>query len=125
LELLPDEYSEIITLEVKGSDAKCIWGIIGIYRATNEGIQVIERLSTRTDSLGMSEKRSTIGGDINLPYADWKGNLAVTRGGQTFINRSVWGNGYSQVVNGATRGDASLDVYLVPPESFVNSCNIE
>jgi hypothetical protein len=37
----------------------------------------------------------------------------------------VWENGYAQVVNGATRGDALLDVYLVQPESFVNSCTIE
>jgi hypothetical protein len=37
----------------------------------------------------------------------------------------VWENGYAQAVNGATRGDALLDVYLVLPESLVNSCTTE
>jgi hypothetical protein len=58
-----------------------------------------------------------------MPFADWKGNVNVSSGGQTFINRLVWGNGY--VINGATRGDALLDVYLVWRESLVNSCTIE
>jgi hypothetical protein len=57
--------------------------------------------------------RSTIGGDLNVPSADWKGNVPVTSRGQTFINGFVWENGYDQVANGATRVDALLDVLLV------------
>ena len=36
----------------------------------------------------------------------------------------VWENGYSQVTDGPTRGDALLDVYLVRPESSVTSSGI-
>jgi hypothetical protein len=35
----------------------------------------IERLATRTDSLGNSTKCSTIAGDLNLPYAIEKWNV--------------------------------------------------
>jgi len=34
------------------------------------------------------------------------------------------GNGYSQVIDSPTRGDALLDVYLVRPESSVTSIRI-
>ena len=50
-------------MEVKGSDPKCAWKIIGIYRAPNEDIRVIEKLAAKTGYLGNSTKRSTIGGD--------------------------------------------------------------
>ena len=36
----------------------------------------------------------------------------------------VWENGYSQVVDSPTRGDALLDVYLVRPESSFAYSNI-
>jgi hypothetical protein len=69
----------------------------------------------------LRKEAKRIGGDLSLPYADRKGNGDVTSGDQTFIIRLVWGNGYAQVVNGATRGDELLDVYLLRPESLVNS----
>jgi hypothetical protein len=31
--------------------------------------------------------RSIIGGDLNLPYADWNGNVDGISGAQIFINR--------------------------------------
>jgi hypothetical protein len=36
----------------------------------------------------------------------------------------VWENGYSQVIDGPTRGDALLDVFLVRPESSVTGSGI-
>jgi len=36
----------------------------------------------------------------------------------------VWENGYSQVIDGPTQGDALLDVYLVLPDSSVTSSGI-
>jgi hypothetical protein len=45
-------------------------------------------------------------------------------GTQALINSLVWGNGYSQVVDIPTRGDAFLDVYLVQPESSFTSSSI-
>jgi len=36
----------------------------------------------------------------------------------------VWENGYSKVIDGPTRGDALLDVYVVRPESSVISSGI-
>jgi hypothetical protein len=54
-----------------------------------------------------------------LPYVDWKGNTGGNSGTQALVNSLVWENGYSQVVDGPTRGDALLDVFLVRPESSV------
>ena len=39
---------EMITVEVKGMDPKYMWEIIGIYRAANEDMLVIERLAADT-----------------------------------------------------------------------------
>ena len=39
------------------------------------------------------------------------------------LNRQIWENGYTQVVNSPTRRDALLDVYLVRPESSFTSCS--
>jgi hypothetical protein len=64
---------EILTVEVKGSDPNWTWEVVGIYRAPNEDIRVIERFAARTGFLGTSMKESIIGDDLNLPQVDWKG----------------------------------------------------
>jgi hypothetical protein len=56
--------------------------------------------------------------------ADWNENAQGISGIQTFINRLVWDNGYTQVVGSQTRGDVLLDVYLVRPENSLVSCSI-
>ncbi|PNF31656.1 hypothetical protein B7P43_G17059 [Cryptotermes secundus] len=114
----------MIAVEVKGRDPKCVWEIVGIYRAPNEDIRSVERLAARTDYSGNCTKRSIIGGDLNLPYADWNVNVECIGGGHAFINRLVWENVFMQVVNTTIRGDALLDVYLVWPESLLNCCSI-
>jgi hypothetical protein len=50
-----DEDFEMIAVEVKGMDPKITWEILGIYRAPNEDMRVLERLD---DYLGNSTKRS-------------------------------------------------------------------
>ena len=45
-ELWDDDEFEIIPVEIKGSDPKCTWEIVGMYRATNEDIRLIENLAT-------------------------------------------------------------------------------
>jgi hypothetical protein len=120
-ELWVDEEFEMIAVEV---DPKFTWEIVGIYRAPNEDMRVIERLTARTDYLGKSTTRSTIDEDLNLPSADWNGNAECTSGRQAFVNRLIWENGYTQVVDSPTREDALLDVYLVGPESSFTSCCI-
>jgi len=92
-ELWVDEDFEILAIEVKGSDPSYTWEIIGTYRAPNEDVRIIERLATRASSLGNSIKRSIIGGDLNLPQANWKGTADSSSAAQTFINRLVWDNG--------------------------------
>jgi hypothetical protein len=87
-------------------------------------ISTQERLADRTGNTGNTTKRSIIGGDLNLPYADWNGNVGGNSGTQALINSLVWENGYSQVIDSPTRGDALLDVYLVRPESSVTSSSI-
>ena len=103
----------MIAVEVKGRNPKFAWEVVGVYRAPNEDMRVIERLAARTGFTGNSTRRSIIGGDLNLPYADWNGNAGGNSGTQGLINSLVWENGYSQVID--TRGDTLLDVYLVRP----------
>jgi hypothetical protein len=38
-----------LAVEVKARDLKFTWDIVGIYRAPNEDLQVIERLTARTE----------------------------------------------------------------------------
>jgi hypothetical protein len=64
---------------------------------------VIEKLAERTGFMGNTAKRSIIGGDLNLPYADRNGHAEVSRGPQTSLNTLVWESGYTQGVNGPTR----------------------
>jgi hypothetical protein len=87
-------------------------------------MRVIERVVARTDYAGNSTKRSIIGSDLNLPNANWNGNAGGNSGTQAFINSLVWENGFSQVVDNPTRGDALLDVNLVRPESSFTSSSI-
>ena len=61
-------------------------------------------------------KRSITGGDLNLPNVDWKGVVDVADVTQTFINRLVWDNGYTQVVDKPTRGDSLLDNIWFDPK---------
>lgn len=70
-------------------------GNIDIYRAPYEDMRVIERLAARTGYSCNSTKRSIIGGDLNLPQADWNGSAEGTSGNQVLINRLVWENGYT------------------------------
>jgi hypothetical protein len=123
-ELWTDDDFEMIAVELKGRDPKFTWEIVGIYRALNEDLRVIERLAAQTDYIGNSMKCSIIGGDLNLPYADWNGNAVGNSGTQALINSLVWENGYSQVVDSPTRGEALLDVYLVRPKSSFTSSSI-
>ena len=123
-ELWTDEDFEMVALEVKGRNPKFTWEVVGIYRAPNEDMRVIEKLAARTGSTGNSTKISIIGGDLNLPYVDWNGNLGGNSGNQALINSLVWENGYSQVIDGPTRGDALLDVFFVRPESSLTSSGI-
>ena len=69
-ELWANEHFEMITIEVKGRDPKFTWEIVGIYRAPNDDMRVMERLAARTVYTGNSTKPSIIGGDMNLPNAD-------------------------------------------------------
>jgi hypothetical protein len=55
-------------------------------------------------------KHSIIGGDLNLPYADWNGNAECASRAQAFINRLAWENGYTQVADCPNLGDVLLDV---------------
>jgi len=56
----------MIAVEVTGTDPKFTWEIVGIYRAPNEEMRVMERLAAQTDYIGNSTKRSINGGDLNL-----------------------------------------------------------
>jgi hypothetical protein len=70
VELWVDEDFEMIAVEVNGKDPRCAWEIVGIYRAPNEDMRVLERLATRADNVGNFTKHSIIAGDLNLSYTD-------------------------------------------------------
>src|SRR5215469_6633922 len=123
-ELWADEDFEMIAIEVKGRDPIFTWEIIGIYRAPNDDMRVMEMLAARTSYSGNPTKRSIIGEDLNLPYVDWNGNAGCNNGTQAFINSLVWESGYTQLVDGPTRDNALLDVYLVRPESSFTASSI-
>jgi hypothetical protein len=125
-ELWVDEDFEMIAVEVNGKDPKLTLEVVGIYRAPNEDMRVIERLAARTDYFGKSTKRSIIGEDLNLPSVEWNGNTECSSGRKAFVNTSrlVWENGYTQVVDSPTRADALLDVYLVRPDISFTSCSL-
>ena len=57
----------MIAVEIKGRNPKTTWEVVGIYRAPNENMRVLERLAARTGSTRICTKRSIIGGDLNLP----------------------------------------------------------
>ena len=59
-------------MEVKGSDPKYTYEVVGIYRAQNKNVRVIERLAARTGFLGNAKKLSITGGDLNLLQIDQK-----------------------------------------------------
>jgi hypothetical protein len=120
-ELWSDVDFEMLAVEVKSRNSKFAWEIVGIYRAPNEDMRAIEKLVVRTEFSGNSTKRSIIGGDLNLPCVDWKGNASSNSGAQALINSLVWENGFTQVIDSPTRGGALLDVYLVRPETSVLS----
>jgi len=69
-----DDDFEMIAFEVKGMGPKYMWEIIGIYRASNEDMLAIERLAARSLHMQNLTKRSIIGGDLNLPQVEWKGD---------------------------------------------------
>ena len=86
-ELWVDEVYEIIAVEVKGRTLKIMWETVGIYAAPNEDMRVLEKFTRRTGYMGSTTKRSIIGGDLNLPSADWNGHAEKSRGTQVFLNR--------------------------------------
>ena len=51
---------------------------------------------------------------------DWKGKVCGNSGTQSIINDLIWKNDYIQVIDGPTRGDALLGVFLVRPECLVS-----
>ena len=113
-------------VEVKGRDPKNTWEIVGIYRAPNKDMWLLEKLADQTRFMGRTTKHSIIGGDLSLLYADWNGHAEKSRGTQVFLNTMVWENSYTQVVNSPNQGGALLDVYLVWPESvFTSYSNVQ
>ena len=99
-ELWTDEDFEMVAIKVKVRKPKFTWEVVRIYRAPDEDMRVIERQAARTGCTGNSTKRSIIGVDLNLPYADCNGNAGGNTGTQALINSFVWENGYSDVIDG-------------------------
>jgi len=63
----------MIAVVVKGMDPKYTWEIIGIYRAPNEGMLAIERLTARSLTTRNPTKRNIIGVIEIYPRRNGKG----------------------------------------------------
>jgi len=103
-------------VEVRGMGPKITWEIVGIYRAPNEYMRLLEKLVDGAGYMGRTTKRSIIGGDLNLSYANWNGHAENSRGTPVFLNRLVRENSYAQVVNSPTRGMLCLTFTLSRPK---------
>ena len=66
-ELWTDEDFEIIAVEINSRNHKYTWETVGLYRAPNDDMRILERSVARTGCTRNSEKCSIIGGDLNLP----------------------------------------------------------
>ena len=86
--------------------------MVGIYTAPNKDMRVLEKFTCRTGYIGNTTKRRIIGGVLNLPNVDFNGHAEKSRGTEVFLNRVVWENDYTHVVNNPTRGNSLLDIYL-------------
>jgi len=88
-ELWVDNVYEMTAVEVKGRDPKNTWEIVGIYKAPNKDMWLLEKLADQTGYMGRTTKHSITGGDLNIPYADWNGHAEKSRGTQVFLNTLV------------------------------------
>src|SRR5215475_7593352 len=87
-------------------------------------MRAIERLAVRSGAGRNGTMRSIIGGDLNLPNVDWRGNVGGNSAAQAPINSLIWENDFRQVIDSPTRGDALLDVFFVRPESTVSHSEV-
>jgi len=55
-----------------------------MYRAPNEGLRLLEILEDWTGYMGRIRKRSIIGVDLSLPYANWNSHVEKSSGTQVF-----------------------------------------
>jgi len=113
----------MIAVEVKGRDPKNAREIVDIYRSPNKDMRVLEKLADWTGYSGRTAMCSINGGDLNLPYADWNGHMEKSSGHQVFLNRLVWENSNTQVLNSMTQVDALFYMYIVWPKSALTSCS--
>ena len=60
-ELWVDEDFEIIAIEIKGINPKSTWEIVGIYRAPNEDMRVIERLAAELATRETLQSAASLG----------------------------------------------------------------
>ena len=77
----------MLAVKIKGRNTKRTWEVTGMCKAPKEDMRAVERLAARTGNTGKSTKRSIIGGDLNLSYADWNGKAGGNNGTQALI---VW-----------------------------------
>jgi hypothetical protein len=58
---MTDEDFQIIAVEVKDRDTKFTWEFVGIYKAPNENMRVIERLVARIAYTEIIQSVATLG----------------------------------------------------------------
>ncbi|KAJ4432824.1 hypothetical protein ANN_21463 [Periplaneta americana] len=96
--------------------------VIACYRPPSElNNLTLHKLNEYLNTVS-EDRNVVIAGDLNLPKINWNGISGTNSDAQTLVNELIWRKDFTQVVNGPTRDNALLDVYLLRPVSlFVNS----
>jgi hypothetical protein len=59
---------QMVAVEIKGRNPKFTWEVVGVYRAPNDDMRVVEKLAPRTGCTVNCTKLSIIEGDFNIPH---------------------------------------------------------
>ena len=117
-----DTDHEILCVQILGKEMLNSLQVIGAYRAPNENFSLLDRRFDYTCTGKAMLTNLIVAGDLNLPYVNWSGEAASRSMAQLGVNKLLREGGFSQVVDFPTRGNNTLDVFLVRPPDLVISC---
>ncbi|KAJ4436140.1 hypothetical protein ANN_18767 [Periplaneta americana] len=115
-------HEEVEILNVQIRNGRETLDVIACYRPPSElNNLTLHKLNEYLNTVS-EDRNVVIAGDLNLPKINWSGISGTNSDAQTLVNELIWRKDFTQVVNGPTRDNALLDVYLLRPVSlFVNS----
>lgn len=118
-----DSDHELLCVQISDEGNNFSLQVIGAYRPPKENFSLLDTLYHKTCTGNAMNKNIIIAGDLNLPSVDWSGESTSFNQAQVAANKFLREGGFSQVVDFPTRGNNTLDVYLVRPEELYTSCH--